>query len=369
MEGSMKINILELFGGICGFSKGLEQAGFEINKQFYSEIDKYAGYVTKYNYPDAVQLGSVTGVIRERIKDKIDIITFGSPCQDLSIAGKRKGLAGSRSGLFLEAIRIIREIRPQIFIWENVKGAYSSNDGRDFMEVLRQFANLGDYECEWQLLNTRWVLPQNRERIYLVGHLRGSSFGKVFPIGESHRRDYTKSINIVGNTKKGEQRGAILGPDGISTCLTSTDYKQPKPILLYQLGTIGKGGQANRVYSSDGISTTLAGEAGGRGAKTGLYCVAQRGRESGQELEPRKDNCTNSLTSVQKDNYIASQSRIRRLTPTECERLQGFPNGWTAKGINGTGQEIEISDTQRYKMCGNAITTEVVELIGRKLLS
>jgi site-specific DNA-cytosine methylase len=279
----MKINLLSLFSGIEGFALGLEKAGFEIDKHYTSEVDKYASQITRRNYPGAVELGSVTTVTKKRIKDEINILTFGSPCQDLSIAGKRKGLAGARSGLFLEAIRVIQEIQPSIFIWENVKGAFSSNNGRDFMEVLRQFANLRDYEYgEWQLLNTRWVLPQNRERIYFVGHLREASFGKVFPIGERKRKINAQSIQKRSRT-----------------------YLNP------------------------------------------LFTVSMSEKS-------RRD--------------IAGRRRIRDLTPVEYERLQSFPDGWTAKGIDENGNGIEISDTQRYKCCGNAVTADIVALIGVRLL-
>lgn len=300
-----EINILELFGGICGFSLGLKNAGFKINKLYYSEVDNYARAVTRYNYPDAIQLGDVRGLRGENL-EKIDILTFGSPCQDLSIAGARNGLGGARSGLFFEAIRLIRKIRPTIFVWENVKGAFSSNAGRDFLEIIRQFADIGIYECEWQLVNSRWVLPQNRERIYFVGHTRGSRFGKIFPIVEINRGD------------------------------SQTVQRREKNRGLIKIGTIGHDSVASRVYSEDGCAVALRANGGGGGAKTGLY--------------------------------MTKQNRVRRLTPTECERLQGFPDGWTKNGIDENGGEIKISDTQRYKMVGNAVSVPIIQLIGKKLL-
>ena len=181
-----KIKIIELFSGIGGFSKGLEQAGFEIEKHYFSEIDKHAIANYKYNYPNAEYIGSVVD-IRPGDFRGIDIITFGSPCQDFSLAGKRKGLEGERSSLIEYAIRAISDIRPSVFIWENVKGAFSSNAGADFWAILQAFANIGNYRLEWQLLNTKWFLPQNRERIYLIGHLDGRSEPGVFPITENDK--------------------------------------------------------------------------------------------------------------------------------------------------------------------------------------
>ena len=180
------MKIIELFSGIGGFTKGFEDAGYTIEEHYFSEIDKHAIANYKYNYPNAKYIGSVTD-IRPGDFRGIDIITFGSPCQDFSFAGKRKGLEGERSSLIEYAIRMVTDIRPSVFIWENVKGAFSSNSGADFWAILQAFANIGGYRLEWQLLNTKWFLPQNRERIYLVGHLATSErgFGNVFPIGEN----------------------------------------------------------------------------------------------------------------------------------------------------------------------------------------
>ena len=177
----MKINLLDLFSGIGGFAEGLSQAGFDIQDHHFSEIDKHAIAIYMQNFKEANYAGSVTD-IRASDLPRINAITFGSPCQDFSLAGKRAGLEGQRSGLIGEAIRLIRELRPDFFIWENVKGVYSSNAGADYWAVKQAFANLDGYRLESQLLNTAWLLPQNRERIYLVGRIREGSGRSVFPI-------------------------------------------------------------------------------------------------------------------------------------------------------------------------------------------
>ncbi len=343
------ITLLDLFSGIGGFHLGLQRAGFKV-KSFNSEIDKYANQVYKHNFKNSTYVGSVTDVRGSELP-RINAITFGSPCQDFSIAGKRKGMEGDRSSLINEAIRLIKECRPDFFIWENVKGTFSSNNRQDFAAILQTFANIGGYRIEWQLLNTKWFLPQNRERIYLVGYAPGKSRGQVFPIGE---------INKVFNG-------------------TSIDSKkQDKSISSRHTRTIRAG------YMKTGSGDTLI--------------AAQRGRDQGQQLEIQKEDNTNTITSVQKDNYVIGDYRnddgyrkrkdgnspclsarrhsqtdvstmpplvnkIRRLTPIECERLQGFPDNWTQLGINGP-----ISDTQRYKMCGNAVTVDVVAAVGKKIL-
>jgi len=177
------LKMLDLFSGIGGFAKGIVDAGLTFNWHGFSEIDKYAKAIYKYHFPKAEDLGDVRTIQPERLP-KLDLVTFGFPCQDLSVAGKRRGLEGVRSGLFYEAMRIIRVTRPPHFIFENVKGLFSSNQGKDWLAVLGEIAECG-YDGQWQLLNTRWFLPQNRERVYFVEHLRGQCRPEIFPIGEA----------------------------------------------------------------------------------------------------------------------------------------------------------------------------------------
>ena len=326
------INLLDLFSGIGGFHLGLERAGFKVNA-YNSEIDKYAKEVYKHNFKDSTYVGSVTDV-RGAELPRIDAITFGSPCQDFSLAGKREGMGGERSSLILEAIRLIQECRPRFFIWENVKGTFSSNNRQDFAAILQTFANLGDYTIEWQLLNTKWFLPQNRERIYLVGYTRGRSGQQVFPIseGNSKANDIREELGYqITNFAPREYYWRDHSP-----CLNARDYKDPKLVKI-------------KTNNSKGYEEAVVGAVRGR---------KYRGQEP--QLELRKDGNSNTLSSVEKDNYVVSNS-IRRLTPIECERLQGFPDHWTL--ANG------ISDTQRYKMCGNAVTVDVVEAVGKSLLN
>ena len=189
----MKINHLDLFSGIGGFHLGFERAGYEITS-YFSEIDKHAVAVYTHQFPTSTYVGSVTDV-RGADLPNINLITFGSPCQDFSLAGKRKGMEGQRSSLVLEAIRLISECRPSVFVWENVKGTFSSNDGADFWAIIQAFANIGGYRLEWQLLNTSWFLPQNRERIYLVGYstTTGGDWDGVFPINQRYRANNHKA--------------------------------------------------------------------------------------------------------------------------------------------------------------------------------
>jgi DNA (cytosine-5)-methyltransferase 1 len=211
-----EINQLDLFSGIGGFHLGFERAGYKVNS-YFSEVDKHAIAVYQHQFKDSTYVGSVTDV-RGGDLPRIDLITFGSPCQDFSQAGSRRGLTGDRSSLIAEAIRLIGECRPRVFIWENVKGAFSSNDGADFAAILQAFVDIGGYRLEWQLLNTSWFLPQNRERVYLVGHLaeaRGD-WGGVFPIttgtGEDIgiQRHYPRA-NTLTARYTGNANGSFIG--------------------------------------------------------------------------------------------------------------------------------------------------------------
>ena len=273
------MKILDLFSGIGGFSLGFQRAGYQFTEHYFSEIDKSAIANYKKNFPNAKYIGDITTIQPANLAGA-DIITFGSPCQDFSLAGKRAGLAGAKSSLIEYAIALIACVRPSVFIWENVKGVLSSNASADFWAIIQAFANIGDYTIEWQLLNTSWVLPQNRERIYLIGHLAGRSIPGVFPIREIAKDSFKKTRNI---------------------------YDYSRTIL--------------RGYKN---STSI-----GSFIKT-------------------KDN------------------KIRYLTEIECERLQGFPDNWTQYG-NYNGRIRRISKTKRYKLIGNAVTVDIIELIAKRL--
>ena len=138
------MTILDLFSGIGGFSLALQNVYDKPIKHLNSDINKYANQVYKYHFKNSINYGSVKNIQPKKLP-KIDIITFGSPCQDFSLAGKRRGLEGERSSLISEAIKLISECRPSFFIWENVKGTFSSNNGEDFWAIIKAFANIGGY--------------------------------------------------------------------------------------------------------------------------------------------------------------------------------------------------------------------------------
>ena len=362
----IKINHLDLFSGIGGFHLGFERAGFEVNS-YFSEIDKYAIQVYKHKFKNSNYVGSVTDV-RGGDLPKIDIITFGSPCQDFSLAGKRKGLRGERSSLIGEAIRLIRETRPRVFIWENVKGTFSSNNRQDFAAILQAFANIGGYRLEWQLLNTKWFLPQNRERVYLVGYLGDGSGGEIFPIRESSRQ-IDELPRQQGNTCTLTTR---YGADGNGSYIIERKLDAQE----VEVGDF-RNDEGYRVRK-DGDSPTLNAR-----ARQDIYgqpivkikSATSRGYEIAEEGDSINYSVPNSKTRRGRvgkgvaqtldtacNQAVMHSPAIRRLTPVECERLQGFPDNWTKEGSEGI-----ISDTQRYKMCGNAVTVDVVEAVANNI--
>ena len=329
----MEIDLIELFSGTGGFALGLEKAGFKIMNHQFSEIDKHAIANYKYNFKNSEYVGSVQNVRGERTKRR-SIVTFGSPCQDFSLSGKREGLEGKKSSLIMEAIRIVSEKQPDVFIWENVKGAFSSNNGADFWAILNAFTNIGNYRLEWQLLNTKWVLPQNRERIYLVGHLAGRSEPGVFPITKTNRV-YTEPNEV--KEKIHTNNGAV--------CLT----QQARQYASWC-------GDFVRVWSPNkkGFEDCEIGDSINIGRITSK---TRRGRVGKKQLQTLDTSCR---------QVVYTEKGIRAFTEIELERAQGFPDDWTKFGIYD-GEVKEISKTQRYKMCGNAVTSDIVELIGLKL--
>jgi len=340
----------ELFAGIGGFRYGLEACNGEQQEKsalgrcgdsflcksqqpeqppqrrnytcvWANEFDRYASAIYRYNYGE-INEGDIRAVDPESIPD-FDLLTFGWPCQDNSIAGQRAGQReGTRSGLLAEAVRILRVKKPDYFLAENVLGLFSVNDGYDFYETIRWFTEIG-YDVQWQVLNTRWFLPQNRERIYFVGHSGRVPRPQVFPIGET-------------NSLYSETDGEVA---------TALDVNYGKGWLDHGQRTmvIDKRGTSRYSFYQDETGSIKPNQTGGADR---VPMVMNRGNYRG-------------MTEVEQS--------IRRLTPVECERLQGFPDNFTKYGLTKDGKKIEISDTQRYKVLGNAVSTSVVSAVGARL--
>ncbi len=349
-----ELRVVELFGGIGGFRLGLEKASSRFKIVWSNDNDKYAcqiyrkrfasnrqqqgnteirgcgdsfGNKGKQSNQSEVRGDNITpnwhepsrlyeGDIRTVDADVIpghDLLCAGFPCQSFSIAGKRRGFEDTRGTLFFEICRIIRAKRTPYLLLENVKGLLSHDEGNTFQTIIRTLDDLG-YDCQWEVLNSKdFGVPQNRERVFIIGHLRGQPRPKVFPVGETDEV-YSETNRRISHAIDSNYHKGWL------------DNQQRTMVIQSGVRTAGK----LRYYNDEIPAMAQAYGTGGGNVPMVVQPV----------LTPDRDN-----------------SRIRRLTPTECERLQGFPDGWTEG----------ISDTQRYKCLGNAVTVNVIEAIGRHL--
>jgi len=323
---------LSLFSGIGGFELGIQQAydnrpnirngNTNIQEYMsdtseqsdratcigYSEIDKYAIATYQSHFPEHHNYGDITKINEQELPD-FDMLVGGFPCQAFSIAGKRKGFEDTRGTLFFDIARIIKAKQPRLVFLENVKGLLSHDNGETFRTIIATLDELG-YDIQWQVLNSKnHRVPQNRERVFIIGHLRGTSRPEVFPFGSTDEKD-------IRNTGK-----------DLSYALDANYHKGTNTLEKgrRQMIKIVGGLQGHQKVKEDGISPTLTTAMGQGGGQTPIVC----------------------------SEYI----KIRRLTPTECERLQGFSDNWTIG-----------SDTQRYKQCGNAVTVNVIRDIVERLL-
>lgn len=422
------MRFIDLFGGIGGFSLGLERCGHECVD--YIELDKKAVSVYNANFRTDHEARDITEVAAEDVPDH-DLLCAGFPCQDASIAGKRAGLRGKRTSLFSEIVRIAEEKRPPTLLLENVKGLLSVNGGWDFAFILARLDEIG-YDAEWDVLNAKDVVPQNRERVFIVGHLRGEPARQVFPIRPSDKennRDVQDSRQVDTCLDANYAKGWL--DHGQRTMILSHSRDEAEKLRGYtpkdEAGTIKPptGNQQNLVVhslqkrSADRPSLVKNPHAGGSGHLSGsdglTYCLdtannmavevtpvvhprgrfKQRGRLMKEPGEPsftmRPHRAAASIRRIDKgaEHYqdrvyspeglaptlpttatggnlvpkIQNETRIRRLTPLECERLMGFPDGWTECGQDGA----KMSDTARYRMLGNAVVPPVIEAIGRTL--
>lgn len=328
-----KIVLVDLFSGIGGFAEGFRRAGLEFAAHYFAEVAPGPISIYKKHFKDAEELGDVTAIrdfsrIKQRAQGVPLVLTVGFPCQDLSIAGKRRGLDGERSGLFFEAIRCIRELRPDVFIFENVKGLFTSHGGRDFVRFLQEIADLGGYDCQWQLVDTDWFLPQNRERVYFVGCTGAFAGRQVFPLGGGNPPSAVMSNE--NKTKifvypRGKNPGGLR--DGSCPAITANSFQQN--IMVCPVVTPGR-------------------------------C---RKKQNGRLI---KDDGDPSFTLTARESHgIYDGHLVRKLTPLECERLQGFSDGWTEYGADGK----KMSDSVRYKVLGNAVSVPVPEAIARALFN
>lgn len=286
-----------LFSGIGGFEIALQRQGHEIVGA--SEIDKHARQIYSRHFPETKLWGDATKIKAEELPD-FDILTAGFPCQTFSTAGKRLGFQESRGTLFFEIARIAKQKRPRYLLLENVEGLLSHDNGRTFAEILATLDEIG-YDAEWKMFNSKSFIPQDRKRIYIIGHLRGEPFREILPFGE---------------------------------CFEVPVEKESNPNV--RCFTFGE--------KTNGMHSQMT-----------MLMISNTNANIKQRLQDREDTWTLDTSG----SYFAIKDgvRYRKLTPLECERLQGFPDDWTEG----------IADTHRYTCIGNAVTVPVVECVIQKI--
>ena len=441
-----------LFAGVGGFDLGMEQAGWDC--QWQVEWEKHCQGVLSRHWPNIPKYWDVQDVNGAELTP-VDCIIFGSPCQDLSVAGKGGGLEGSRSGLFYEAIRIIKEMRnatanefPKWTIWENVPGALSSNKGNDFAKVLDEMANIGALAIEWHILDAQWFgVAQRRRRVFVLACYDSGTVARcpsqILPVPQDSKGDIKQSRKkgkrVARQTQESAGEAVLYGQSGHAkwteggVTLAATDYKRPErnvvlepisfhakqdpissenisqtlyaqngiavavppiivdgtrtndiriyhdqiaPTLKHRMGT--GGGQvplvgleepvlaydgynnavSEDIYrtlrigidSADHIAIPIQGTIIGRSDSAG-----PQGKGFGEENDP-----SYTLDTISQHGVMTPDLVLRRLTPLECERLMGFPDNHTKYYADGK----QVADTNRYKMCGNAVATPVAKWIG-----
>jgi DNA (cytosine-5)-methyltransferase 1 len=455
----------ELFAGAGGMSRGFEAAGMHCTA--HAEINPHARAVLRYHYRDVPLFGDVCAVQGSDLGAP-DLVSFGAPCQDLSVAGKRAGLAGSRSILFYEGARLWTECGATYALYENVPGAMSSNAGKDFAAVLSAFVGAPvavrrdgwssagvvsgpDAVAAWRVLDLQhFGPPQRRARVFVLGARAGGvDPAEVLSLSESvcrhpSPREYARE-SVTGSLAARTRGGGGLGTDfkcqggvvaiqevGKRTGVSTTDVRAGIGIAaegdpMFTLQAAAQHGVVAFHLTQDPIHGNEEPALGVTSSGMGVIAYAQRGRDGGAQIEGSEiapalrtpgggsshaivcatGHVTHALTHEGADasedgtgrgtpvvvgnsgmerwaetdtaitlaardakggNTLALSPRPRRLTPKECERLMSWPDDWTRYGITEQGRTYELSDTQRYRLCGNGVGSVVAEWIGRRLL-
>ena len=430
---------ISLFSGCGGIDLGMEQAGHECVAQV--EWDKNAAGVLKHRWPNVPLFCDVSKVSADDLPDA-DFITYGFPCQDLSVAGKREGLDGKRSGLFYEATRLIRELRSRgcglrFAVAENVGGLFSADDGVALARCIRELLDCGACETGWRLLDSQYFgVAQRRKRVFIVSDFGGESVDEILAITESLPGHPPPSREAGKGTAGDATKGVGEGGDGVVGALCARDYKgissdnlhENKAIIQAQSTAYNvtmcdsNGTRKDRpdggmyVNETDSANTLTTSEkdklliAQGEPKAMPIDTMTIQGRPSdsgrqgkgyGEEGDPSftlskghshavvswngdttpkaSEDVSVTLRSQQGGEGVGvahAPLTVRRLTPIECERLQGFPDNWTSEKMELTleknewkaiGKVVKQADGPRYKQMGNAITVNVGAWIGKQI--
>jgi len=345
-EKHNKTKVFSMFSGIGGFELGMLMSGHGFKFIGHSEIDKYACEIYKKHFKGVKNYGDATTIIPGELPD-FDLLTGGFPCQAFSVAGLRRGWNDTRGTLFFDIARILREKKPRYFLLENVRGLLSHDNGRTFSTILEVLSDIG-YLVQWEVLNSKnFGVPQNRERVFIIGHLAGERRPEVFPFGEGYEKN---GVQIKR-----------LGSNDVFRAIDTSGGGGHQPCV--QVGVLQNRGKIRTTNTSTCIDANYWKGIDNHAARTAIADVkavltpdrAEK-RQNGRRMKDSEEPMF-TLTGQDIHGVSIDEKRIRRLTPVECERLQGFPDNFTEG----------ISDTQRYKSLGNAVTTNVIAAIIIKL--
>lgn len=367
------MKFLDLFSGIGGFRLGMEMAGHECVGHI--EIDKYANisYAAMHKPKEGEFFGTDIRAVEPGDLPEADIYCGGFPCQAFSIAGKRGGFEDTRGTLFFEIARLVKERKPNILFLENVAGLLSHENGSTFETILRTLDELG-YWYEWQVCNSKnFGVPQNRERVFIIGHLRGTGGGQVFPVYGAGREIIGKGIDIyrsngIAHSLDANYKNQHEKDYSRRTMVFQKTHGATTTIHYDETGTL----QAARLDKTPCVPvlTPDGSEQYAQEIKHGVMVIDPQGRKD-KECKPT-ENCPTLraeahgnnpcvLTPKRTEYGLKDGLRIRRLTPGECFRLQGFPDEYfeRARAVN--------SDSQLYKQAGNSVTVNVIYEIAKRL--
>lgn len=396
---------LSLFSGIEAATQAWQPLGWECVG--VSEIEPFPCAVLAHHYPDVPNLGDVTKITEQQIKDlgQIDLIVFGSPCQNLSIAGNRKGFEGEQSSLFYAAMEIIkhakRHCNTRFALWENVCGAFSSNKGADFTEVVKHMAGLDELDTptngwgkegaavgsngllEWSVLDAQWFgLAQRRKRVFAIVDFgdwtsrppilleRESLRGDTPPSRET-RESITSDVRASA-TKRGfdKQRIGQYADNNVASTCAARDYKDAADLVVEPIAiagniigrTEGNGGNGNGFDESGACYTLTTND---RHA-VALAFKERAGCAGGGKGFLGKEECAFTLSTVRDQSVFTPKSVVRRLTPIECEKLQGFPMDFTKIPYRNKSAD-DCPNGPRYKALGNSMAVNVMAWIGQRV--
>ena len=367
---------ISLFSGIEAASVAWLPLGWK--PVAFSEIDPFPKSVLAHRYPNVPDLGDITKIDWSTYVGSADVVVGGSPCQSFSIAGNRTGLKGA-SGLMWEYVRAVRELRPQWFVWENVPGALSSSHGEDFRCLLQSMDDLG-YGLAWRVLDAQFFgVAQRRRRVFLVGHLGDRRAAEVLFEPESLRWDTPSSREKREALTRGTADRIGTAGKSISwnrhdgRCMYSAD-----PSLVQTLSaSMGTGG--------DNVPPVYCGSDSGTNSAIGLDVAptltvhdsrsasyvsipktlqVRSGKAGGGKGALVAEDMSATLTCGAQQTLFPGDGMVRRLTPRECERLQGFPDDWTDIPYRG---KQHSPDSARYKALGNSMAVPVMQWIGRRI--